>query len=114
MQLDLRVLTRNEETQIAITQDSSNTDQTRTTTGYNAHILPSILAFTPFSVVLVVQRSNRLSQRPDTSCRTVFPAMSADVDFLRSLKASFYAVVDLGCALSQVCPFFGVFEEAVL
>ena len=40
--------------------------------------------------------------------------MGADVDELGPLKASLYAVVDLGRALAQVGPFFGVVEEAVL
>jgi hypothetical protein len=107
-------LTRNEESQVAVAQNSGDTDQTRTTTRDNAHVLPCVLALPPLAVVLVVQLRNRLSQRPNTRSRAIFSAMSADVDFSRPLKASLYAVVNLGRTLSQVCPFLRPLKESVL
>jgi hypothetical protein len=106
--------TGNEETQVAVTQHSSDTDQTRTSTRYNAYVLPCVLTLAPLAVVLVVQRRNRLSQRPDTSSWTVLPSMSADINLFRPLEATFDAIVDLRRTLTQVCPFFRVFEETVL
>ena len=40
--------------------------------------------------------------------------MSADIDLLWPLKAAFDAIVDFRCTLTEVCPFFWVFEETVL
>jgi hypothetical protein len=40
--------------------------------------------------------------------------MGTDINLLRSLKAALDAVVDFRRALTQVRPFFGVFEETVL
>ena len=106
--------TGNEEAQVAVAQHSSDTDQTRTSTRHNAHILPCALALAPLAVVLVVQCRDRLSQRPDTSSRTVLSAMSTDINLLRPLKAAFDAIIDLGRSLTKVCPFFRMFKETVL
>jgi hypothetical protein len=110
----LHKLTRDEEAQIAVAQDGSNTDETRTSTRYNTHILPCVLALPPLAVVLVVQLRNSLPQRPDTSCWAVFSAVGTDINLFRPLEASFYAIVDLGRTLTQICPFFGLLEETVL
>jgi hypothetical protein len=40
--------------------------------------------------------------------------MSTDIHLLRPLKAAFDAIIDLGRSLTQVCPFFRMFEETVL
>lgn len=107
-------LTRNEKSQVAVAEDSSNTDQTRTSTRHNTHVLPCVLALPPLAVVLVIQLCDRLPQRSNTGCWAIFSAMGTDVHLLWPLKASFYAIVDLRCTLSKVCPFFGVLEETVL
>lgn len=65
-------------------------------------------------MMLVVQLRNRLSQRPNTRRRTILSSMSTDVDLLRPLEASFYAVVDFRCTLSQIGPFFRLLQESVL
>ena len=106
-------LTRNEESQVAVAQHRRNSDQARSSTRHNTYVLPCVLALPPLAVVLVVQLRDRLSQRPDTSGRTVFSAMGADVNLLRPLEASLYAIVDLRRTLAQVCPFFGLLEESV-
>jgi hypothetical protein len=40
--------------------------------------------------------------------------MSTDINLLWPLKAAFDAIVDFRRALTEVCPFFRVFEETVL
>lgn len=110
----MEVPTRDEEAQIAVAQHSSNTNQTRTSTGDNAHVLPCILALPPLAMVLVVQRRDSLSQWPNSSRGAVLSAMSTDVDMAGSLEAALYAIIDLGRTLSQICPFFGLVEETVL
>jgi len=40
--------------------------------------------------------------------------MGTDIDLLWPLKAAFDAVVDFRRTLTEVCPFFWVFEETVL
>jgi hypothetical protein len=65
-------------------------------------------------MMLVVQLRNGLSQWSNTSSWAVFSAMSADINLFWPLKASFYAIVDLGRTLAQVCPFFRLLEETVL
>ena len=107
-------LTGDEETQVAVAQHSSNSDQTSPSTGDDAYVLPRILTLPPLAVVLVVQLRNRLAQGPDTSRWAILPAMSANIHLLRPLKAALYAIVDLRRALPEVRPFFGVVEEAVL
>jgi hypothetical protein len=116
LQIDnpILVLTRNEESQVTVAQHSGDTDQTRTTTRHNAHILPCVLALPPPAMVLIVQFRDCLSQGSDTSSWTIFSAMSGDVDLAWPLEASLYAVVDFRRTLSQVCPFFGLLEETVL
>jgi hypothetical protein len=106
--------TRNEEAQVAVAQDGSNTDQTRTTTRHNAHILPRVLALSPLAVVFVVQLCNSLSQWSDASRWAILSAMRADVHLFWPLKASLYAVVNLGRTLAQVGPLLGLLEKSVL
>jgi hypothetical protein len=65
-------------------------------------------------MVLIVQRRDRLSKRPNTSCGTVLSAMSTDINLFRPLKAALNAIIDLRGTLAQVRPLFGVFEESVL
>lgn len=102
MQTDnpITVLTRNEESQVAVAQHSGDTDQPRTTTRHDAHVLPCVLALPPPAMVLIVQFRDRFSQRPDTGSRTIFSAMGGDVDLGWSLEASLYAVVDFRRTLS--------------
>lgn len=98
------ILTRNEEAQVAVTQNSSDTDQTRTTSRNDAHVLPCVLRFPPLAVVLIVQLGDCLPQRFDTGRRTVLTTMAGDVDLLGPLEAALDLIVDLGSALSQICP----------
>lgn len=63
--------------------------------------------------MFIVQRRDRLSQRPDTSRWPIFSTMTADINLSRPLKATLNTVVNLRRALTQVRPFFRVFEETV-
>jgi hypothetical protein len=93
-----------EERQVRVTQDGSNTDQTSTTTGDNGNVLPSILALFSLSVGLVVELGNSLSQRLDTSCRAVLTASHGDVDGLGTREAALDIVLDFGGTLAKVGP----------
>jgi hypothetical protein len=112
--LVVRRVIRNEESQVAIAQDSRNTDQPRTPTRHNAHVLPCVQALSPLAVVFVVQLRDCLAQRSDTGGGTVFSAVGADINLFWALEAALYTVVHLGRTLAQVGPFFGLVEEAVL
>ena len=56
-------IVRNEESQVGITQNGGNSDQTSPSTRNNAHIFPGVLAFLALSVVLVVQIRDGLAER---------------------------------------------------
>lgn len=92
--------TRNKETQVAVSENGSDTDQTSTSTWDNAHVLPGVLALPPFSVVFVVECGNSLSQRPNTGGGTVLSAMGTDIYLSRPLETSLDAVIDLGSTLA--------------
>ena len=74
---------------------------------------PCVLALPPLAVVLVVQPSDSLTQRLDTGRRAIFSSMARDIDLLGPLEAALYVIVDFGCTLAQVGPFFGLLEESV-
>ena len=76
--LRVRRVIGNGERQVRVTQDRSNTDQTRTTTRHNADILPGVLALLALTVVVIVQTSNGRAQRLDTGGRTVLPSSGGD------------------------------------
>jgi hypothetical protein len=86
----------NEEADVSIVKNGSNTDETSTSTGDNGDILPGVLARQALSVHLVVQVGHCLSQWLDASSRAVFAAVDTDVDRLRAGKATLDVVLNLG------------------
>lgn len=79
---------RDEETQIRIIQDSSNSNQASTSTGDDGYILPGVLAFFPLAMMGVVQGSDGQSERFDTGRGTVLSRVHGDVNRLWALKAA--------------------------
>jgi hypothetical protein len=112
--LVVRSVVGDEEAEIAVPENSSNTDQASSSSRHNAHVLPCVLALPPLAMVLIVQLRNRLSQRLDTSSRTVLAAMAGDVHLLGPVKAALDLVVNFRSTLAQVRPCIRVVEVAVL
>jgi len=98
--LRVRGVVGNGEGQVRVTQDSSNTDQTRSATGHNADILPGILALLALTVVVIVQTSDGGAQRLNTGGRAILPSGGGDGDRRWAGKASLDLVVDLGGTLA--------------
>lgn len=111
---DIDYHTRNEESQIRISQYSGNSDQSCSTTRHNADILPCIFAWLSLSVVFVVQVCNGFPERFDASGGTILSRSTADFDCLWPLEASVDLVVDLWSSLAQVGPAGRVFKVAML
>ena len=105
---------RDEEAQICIAQDSRDPDQASSATGYNANILPGILGALSLPVILIVEVCDSGSKRLDSCSRTILTTGHGHRNRGRSLEAAFDLIIDLWCALTEVCPFFGVVIEAVL
>ena len=63
--------------------------------------------------MLIVQPRYRLSQRLDTSRRTILASMACDVHLLGPLKAALDLVVDLRGTLTQVGPALWILEISV-
>ena len=96
--LEWRMHTRvvgNEEADVGVVQDSSDTDETSTTAGHDGDVLPSVLARLALTVHLVVQSSNSLPQRLDARSWAILAAGGADVDVGRTGEAAFDVVLDL-------------------
>lgn len=116
-----------EEAQVRIAQNSSDTDKTSAAPRNDTDVLVCVLALPPFAVVFVVERGNGLAEWLDTSCRTVLTTMGTDIYFLRSLETTsdpsvsleqclqklllLDAVVDFWCSLSKVGPLLRVFRR---
>lgn len=90
----------NREREVRVTQDGSDTDQTRTATGHNAHILPGILAVLALAVMFVIQTSDSGTQWFDTGGRAVLPRGRCDGDRRRAGKASLDIIVGFGGTLT--------------
>jgi hypothetical protein len=97
-----------EKAQIAVAQGSRDTDKTSTSTGDNTDVLPSVLALPPLAMMIVVQGCDGFSQGTNTGRGAILAAMCADVNRLGSFEAALDAILDLGSALTQVRPFFGM------
>lgn len=85
----------NEEADIGIVQDSSDTDQAGTAARHNGNIFPGVLAGLALTMHLVVQTSDRLSQGLDASGGAVLTAADADVDGRGPAEAPGNVVFDL-------------------
>lgn len=110
----VRGVVGDEEGEVAVSQDSGDTDQTGTAAGDNADVLPSVLARPVLPVVLIVEVGDSLAQRLDAGSRAILAATQCDVDIVGALKAAFDFVVDFRGALAQVGPGLGFFEVALL
>lgn len=98
--LRVRRVVGNGERQVRVTQDGSDTDQSRTTTRHNADIFPGVLALLSLTVVLVVQTGHGSTQRLDTGGRAVLPSSGGDGDRRRAGEASLDLVISLGGTLA--------------
>jgi hypothetical protein len=96
-----------------LSQHGSNANQPSSATGHNTHILPRVLALLALPMVLVVEVCDCCPEWLNTSSRTIFTACHGDINGFGTVEAAFDVIFDLGCSLSQVCPGFGVVEEAV-
>jgi hypothetical protein len=85
--LRLTSVVGDEEADIGVVQDGGDTDQTRTASGNDSHVLPRILAILALSMVLVIEVGDGLSKRFDTGYRAIFSAGNTDIDGLRALEA---------------------------
>lgn len=54
-----------------LTDDSGDPDETSSTTGNNADVLPRVLTLLAFAMVLIVEIGNSFSQRFDTGSWTL-------------------------------------------
>lgn len=84
---------RDRERQVRISQNSSNTDQTRTTTGNNADVLPSVLTGLALTIVLIVEASDGGTQRLDTGGRTVLTGGGGDGDGSRARETALDLII---------------------
>lgn len=85
----------NEEAQVGLVEDGSDTNQTGTATRNNGNILPSVLAGLALTMMLVVHVGDSLAQRLDTSGRAIFSRGNGDVDVGRTLETALDVVLDL-------------------
>jgi len=92
--------TGNEEAQVAVAQHSSDTDQTRTSTRHNAHILPRILALLALSVLLIVEPSYSSTERLDTSSGAVLSGSRVDGNRRWTRETASNIVICLGSTLA--------------
>jgi hypothetical protein len=102
-----------EESNVGISQYSSDSDQTSPSAGHHADILPRVLAALSLPVVVIVEVSNSLSQRLDTRCGAVFASIHGDWDRSWSWKGAFDLVVDFWSALAEIGPLVRLVEEAM-
>lgn len=103
----------NEETDVGVIQDGSDTDQTGTATRDDGHVFPGVLRLLALTVHLVVHVCDGLAKGLDTGGRAILSGSSGDVDGGRSLEAALDIVFDLGSALTQVCPLLGLLKETI-
>jgi hypothetical protein len=61
----------------------------------------------------IVQISYSFSQWLDTGCGSVLSSSHGDVDALGTVERALDVVIDFWSTLTKICPFVGVFEEAV-
>lgn len=100
----VRRIIRDEETQIGVIQDSSNSNQASTPPGNDGYIFPGVLAFFPLAVMGVIQGRDGQSEGFDAGGGTVLPRAHRDVDGLWALKAAWNIIVCLGSALAEIGP----------
>ena len=98
--LVVRSIIGNEESEVCISEDGSNSDEASSATRHDADVLPGVFAFLALAVVLVVEICNCRTQRLDASGWTVFTTGHAHIDSVRTLKASFNFIVNLGGTLA--------------
>ena len=103
-----------EETEVRVTQDGCDSDETSTTTGNNSNVLPGVLAVLALTMHLIVELGNSFSQGLDTGGGTVLSAGHGDVDGGRAGEAAFNLIFNLGSTLAKVGPLLGLLEEAIL
>ena len=61
----------------------------------------------------IVEVGNSVSERLDTSSRSVLASSHGDINVGWAIKAAFDVVVDFGRSLSQVCPRVRILEVSV-
>jgi hypothetical protein len=105
---------RQEETQVGVTQDSGDSDETSTATRNDGNVLPSVQAALTLAMMLVVQVGNSLSQWLDTGGRAILSGSNRDVDACGTLKTPLNVIFDFRGTLTQVGPLVGFLEEAIL
>jgi len=108
-----RGIIRNEETQVRIIQYGGNPDQPSSSARDDRHILPRVLRGLSLSVVGVIQIGDRLAERHDAGHRAIFARIDRDIESRRLVEGMRDRVFDLGSALPEVAPFFGVLEETM-
>lgn len=91
----VRSIIRDEEAQVSLVQHRSNTDQARTTAGYNGNVLPRVLAGLSLSVVFIVHVGNGLAEWLDAGGRSIFSRGDRDIDVRGPLEAAFDVILDL-------------------
>ncbi len=103
-----------EEGQVRVSKNGSDSNQTRTTTGNDGHILPSVQTVFALAVHLIVEICDSLSQGANTGSGSILSTSHGNVNGLGTLKASIDIILDLGGTLAQVGPLLGVLEVAKL
>lgn len=91
----VRSVIGNEEAQVGLVQDRSNSNETRAATWHNGDVLPGVLAVLALTVVLVVHLRDCLTERLDTGSWRIFSRVDGEVDVGRALEATFDIVFDL-------------------
>lgn len=91
--LRVRRVIRDRERQVRVSQNSSDTDQTRTTTGDNADVLPGVLTGLALTVVLIVEASDGGTQRLDTGGGTVLTGGGGDRDGSRARETALDLII---------------------
>lgn len=112
--LIVRRIIGQEEGNIGVSEDGSNTNETSTASGDDGDILPGVLALLTLAVHGVVEVCNGLAKGLDASCRGILATGEGDVNGLGSLEAASYVVLDFGGALAEVGPRLRILKEAIL
>ena len=107
-------IVRNEETQISIIQDSSDTDETSSAARDDSNILPGILAVFALTMMYVVQIGDGSSQWLDTCSWTILSASHRHINSLGAFKAALDIIVDFRSTLAEIGPLCRVILEAML
>ena len=103
-----------EEAQVSVSKDSRNSDQASSSSWDNAHVLPSILRGFSFTMMLIIELGNSLTQRLDTSSGAILASSHGNIDSLWPLKATLDFVVYLWGSLSEIGPRRRIISKAML